>query len=100
MNDEKEGFETFLFQEKRHTAAITCCHVMKNNQAIRYASHDEDDGMWQFLCWGPHELDEVMLVSLYEIYQHDPSIATVANLPFGYEAERKDKHSEWLVHPQ
>ena len=36
-----------------------------------YVSHDEDDGMWQFLCGKAHETDEAKLVSLKSVFDLD-----------------------------
>ena len=71
---------------------------MKENQAILYACHDDDDGMWQFLCGKSyHETEDAMLVALDEIYKYDKSVAAIADLPYGYGAEREDDKSKWIV---
>lgn len=90
-------FEKFPFKDEKNTAAITCRHIIKDRREILYVSHDEDDGMWQFLCGEPHEADEAMIVSLHEIFMHDHSVAAIAELPLGCEAERKDGNSEWIA---
>jgi len=54
----------FPFYDAPNTATITCCHILENGEPILYVSHDEDDGMWQFLCGKAHETDEAKLVSL------------------------------------
>lgn len=90
-------FKRFPFTDKKNTATITCCHIMKDNQEILYASHDSDDGIWQFLCGKSHDADEAMIVSLEEIYKYDNSIAAIARLPLGYEAERTSENSKWVA---
>ena len=45
----------FPFYDAPNTATITCCHILENGEPILYVSHDEDDGMWQFLCGKAHE---------------------------------------------
>ncbi|MCL2296631.1 MAG: hypothetical protein FWC29_06100 [Methanomassiliicoccaceae archaeon] len=87
----------FPFKDEKNTATITCCHVIRDHQAILYASHDEDDGMWQFLCGKTHETSEAMIVSLDAIFTLDGSVADIAELPLGYEAERKDRNSKWVT---
>ena len=93
----KKDSSEFPFSDAKNTATITCRCVMDDHNAILYASHDEEDGMWQFLCGKAHEMDEAMVVALEDIFEYDNSIAAVSELPFGYEAERKDKHSEWIA---
>ena len=51
----------FPFYDAPNTATITCCHILENGEPILYVSHDEDDGMWQFLCGKAHETDEAKL---------------------------------------
>ena len=88
----------YPFTDAENTAAIICCHAMKDNKPILYISHDADDGMWQFLCGDSHEEKDAMAVSLHEVYLHDTSISPVATLPLGGVAERKDISSVWQVH--
>lgn len=48
------------FYDSPDTAAIICCHIMENQTPILYVSHDEDDGMWQFLYGETHEIEEAI----------------------------------------
>ncbi len=88
----------FLFSDEKNTDTISCTHVIKDKKPILYASHDADDGMWQFLCGGEHRTEDAMIVSLYEVYQIDDTISNVADLPLGHVAERKSIHSKWEAH--
>ena len=74
----------FPFYDAPNTATITCFHILENGEPILYVSHDEDDGMWQFLCGKAHETDEAKLVSLKSVFD-------------GYYAERKAQDDEWSV---
>ena len=94
---DKNSNVEFPFSDAKNTATITCRHIMDDCHAILYVSHDEDDGMWQFLCGKAHEVDEAMVVALEEVFACDTSISAVATLPYGYEAERKDESSDWIV---
>ena len=40
---------SFPFREDPNTATILCKHIARGEKPILYVSHDEDDGMWQFL---------------------------------------------------
>jgi len=97
FDTEKNSNSEFPFSDAKNAATITCCHIMNDGHAILYAAHDEDDGMWQFLCGKVHETGEAMIVALEEVFNRDNSIAAVVKLPYGYEAERKDKRTEWIV---
>jgi len=87
----------YPFADAKNMATITCRHVMKDDKPILYVSHDADDGMWQFLCGDTHENEDAMLVSLHEVYLHDTTISSIATMPLGRIAERKDIYSAWKV---
>lgn len=87
----------FPFNDAPNTATIICSHVMERHRPILYVSHDEDDGMWQFLCGKRHHESEARIVSLYSVFMLDNSIAELAGMPYGYVAERKSIDTEWII---
>ncbi len=48
--------------------------------------------MWQFLCNEEHTIEDLMLVTLKQAYELDPSIGEIKDLPLGKDA--------WREHPQ
>ena len=87
----------FPFYDAPNTAAIICCHIIYDGKHVLYVSHDEDDGMWQFLCGSAHETAEARLVSLKEVFDLDPSVGDLKDMPCGYCAERKTENDNWIV---
>ena len=87
----------FPFNDAPNTVTIICNHILEQDADILYVSHDEDDGMWQFLCGGSHEITNAKLVSLEEVFALDNSIAQLADMPCGYIASRTDIASEWKI---
>lgn len=87
----------YPFYDAPNTAAIVCCHIIDDGKPVLYVSHDEDDGMWQFLCGSTHETDEARLVSLRSVFDLDPSVGDLKDMPCGYYAERKTKNDNWIV---
>ena len=87
----------FQFSEPENTAVITCCHIIDNGADILYVSHDAEDGMWQFLCGGTHTQEQARVVSLNEIFALDNTVSELADMPCGYIAQRKSKHSKWKI---
>ena len=87
----------FPFNDAPNTATIICNHILEQDADILYVSHDEDDGMWQFLCGGSHDITDAKLVSLEEVFALDNSIAQLANMPCGYIATREDTAAEWKI---
>ena len=73
---------SFPFREDPNTATILCKHIARGEKPILYVSHD-DDGMWQFLCNQEHNIEDLMLVSLKQAYELDPSIGEIKDLPLG-----------------
>lgn len=97
---EQNGYEVimeFPFRDASNTAVITCSHILENNEPILYVSHDEDDGMWQFLCGKEHDTSEARIVSLHLMFMRDNSIAELAEMPCGCSAERHDKDAKWTI---
>ena len=90
---------TFAFKDAPDTACIICQHVLDRKNPITFISHDEEDGMWQFLCSEDHILEDVCLISLAEAFKLDASIGQVADIPCGYAVERKDGLAGWKSCP-
>ncbi len=71
---ERSNRHGISFYDSPDTATIICCHILERQAPILYVSHDEDDGMWQFLCGETHETDEAKLVSLKWVFDLDNSV--------------------------
>lgn len=87
----------FPFDVPPNTAALVCCHVINRKEPILYASHDLDDGMWQFLCGKTHEAGDGKLIALKEVFDLDPSIGALKNIPCGCQVERKTPDDSWVI---
>ena len=81
----------FAFKDAPNTACIVCHHVLAGKNPITFISHDEEDGMWQFLCSEDHTGEDARLISLAEAFKLDASIGQVG----GYAVERKDGLTGW-----
>ena len=89
---------TFAFKDAPDTACIICQHVLDRKNPITFISHDEEDGMWQFLCSEDHILEDVRLISQAEALQIDESIGQVADLPRGFVIERTEAKGRWKAY--
>ena len=85
----------FPFYDKPNTATIICCHIIDDGKPILYVSHDEDDGMWQFLCEDAHSEEDARIISLYEVYLIDKTVGQVADMPCGCCISRKNGSENW-----
>lgn len=95
MNEADE--KVFPFADAPDTAAIVCRHVLEEGAPVTYVSHDEDDGMWQFLCGGLHETADARLVSLYSVWKRDESVGGLCEMPPGFIAWRSGANGGWRV---
>ena len=89
--------ETSKFNDQSNTAVITTKKIVSGEDWIGYVTHDISDGSWQFHSVDEKVLDEKdgVVVSLKNILDIDPTTATLADLPLGWEASRSSKDSEW-----
>lgn len=75
--------------------------IFNDGEWIAYASHDAEDGAWQFHTSLPATAEpQVMLVCLKDILNVDPSIAALADLPPGWRAWRETRDSAWQREPR
>ncbi len=85
----------FPFNEPENVAVFTCSHVLEGGADICYVTHDEDDGAWQFLCGESHDESDARIVSLKEIFDRDPSVGALSQMPLGCGAVRENRESPW-----
>ena len=86
----KQKTEGFPFEDQPNTACIVCRHILSRERPVLYASHDAEDGMWQFMCGGDHSFPEdAGVIGLSEILDLDTAIAAIAKIPCGFTAERE-----------
>ena len=85
----------FPFNEPENVAVFTCVHVLENKETVCYVTHDEDDGVWQFLCNRNHNLSDARVISLKEMVERDSSVCQLADMPLGYGVSREDGASPW-----
>lgn len=88
--------QNFPFEDEPNTATFICDHVMNKQRPILYGSHDED-GYWQFLCGDRHTEEQAKIVSLKYVYDLDPSIGALADLPYGKSAYRNSIDENWII---
>ena len=95
----KHMISDWPFSDPKNVAVFTTTHVVKNKQPILYVFHDSDDGSWQFHYAGNKTEKDSMIVSLEEIFELDPSISELADMPSGQMAYREKKGSPWIRKP-
>ncbi|GLX67253.1 hypothetical protein [Paenibacillus glycanilyticus] len=86
----------WAFEDPKSVAVMTMDKIMKRESPVLYVTHDEEDGMWQFLDGDDVIQEEARLISLKQMVDIDPGLIKLANLPFGWVAWRESKDSEWI----
>jgi hypothetical protein len=82
------------FQEGRNRAVFTTRPVVEESRPILLVTHDRE-GDWQFLCGKSNHTEDARIVSLGCIFERDPTLAAVADLPEGWRAYRRGKGAAW-----
>ncbi|HEX8905857.1 MAG TPA: hypothetical protein VF771_13485 [Longimicrobiaceae bacterium] len=83
------------FADPETVATFTTRQVTRGGEPILAVFHDAEDGSWQFTTGAALKMDDMMIVSLREVFDLDPSIAEVADLPLGWEASRTAPGEPW-----
>ncbi len=82
----------------RERAASVCSHVFARARPVLLVSREGGD--WQFLCGEPHDVDErPRLVDLPQVFDGDPSLMEVRDLPPEWDAERSAVGAPWVRTP-
>lgn len=84
----------YPFADAPSTATIVCSHIIEKGDSILFVAHDKD-GMWQFLCGESHEPDEARIVDLESVFEFDPSIGVLHDMPLGSYIERLSPEDDW-----
>jgi len=89
---------SWRFQAGRNRAVFTTKPVTKLGRPVLLVFHDEE-GDWQFQCGTTNKQKDMQLVSLGVIFERDPTLAQVADLPEGWRASRSAVGAEWQREP-
>ena len=87
--------DAWPFADARNTASVTTTHIMHHGVPILLVTHDAEDGTWQFHHGDIMSMSDALLVALLEIYEHDPSVGELADLPLGWQATRDAVGQPW-----
>jgi hypothetical protein len=84
------------FPDPKNVVTFTVRDIIEKRAPILLVTHEESDGMWQFLTGGQlPEKKDWLLVALSEIVGVDPTVKELADLPVGYAATRASVADTW-----
>ncbi|WP_025562625.1 hypothetical protein [Psychromonas sp. SP041] len=86
----------WLFDQARNVATVTTKQVMYENLPVLSVVHYEDDDSWAFTCGTTNESDDLMLVSMEQVVDTDPTLSSIADLPPGWSAYRESVNHKWV----
>jgi hypothetical protein len=82
------------FHDGRNRAVFTTKPVIHDKLPILLVCHDAD-GDWQFLCGTTNDPADGAIVCLHEVLKRDQTLASLGDLPEGWQASRKDTGDPW-----
>lgn len=94
MSDHTHAFSDWPFPDAVNTVTYTTAKVAHQDFAVLQVSHD-NDGDWQFLDATTEEPGECVLLCLGCVYERDPTLAQISDLPSGWSAFRPHVGAAW-----
>jgi hypothetical protein len=86
---------TWPFVIPRNTVAVTTRSVMQENAPIVIVQNLADGEGWTFLDGQAFDVASALLVTIGSIYDRDPSIGVLADMPEGWVATREAHGASW-----
>jgi hypothetical protein len=83
------------FDQPRNCATFVTREVMDREEPILLVSHDADDHGWQFIGSTDGMPENARIIALHEAVALDPSVAELADLPPGWQAQRDAAGQPW-----
>jgi hypothetical protein len=82
----------------RRLGVICCGHVFRREREVRLVARESDG--WQFMCGGADHVradgkPDGRHIHIGHLLNFDPSLNQLADLPAGWQAERRDTASAW-----
>ena len=83
--------------DEKNTAVLTLRSILQRKQPILYVSLA--DGEWQFLGSGTPTMEDAKIVALETVFELDPTVAELSDLPVDWEAWRESPKEPWQRAP-
>lgn len=84
------------FDQARNVVAVTTHQVIDKKFPILMVVHYAEDHSWAFTCGTTNKSEDLMLVSMGNIVDLDPSLKAISDLPLGWSATRKSISDKWV----
>jgi hypothetical protein len=87
------------FDQAPNVAAITTRQVIEDNLPILTVVHYADDHSWAFVCGTSNAPEDGRVIGMGTALKIDLTLATIADLPFGWCAHRRAIGEMWTKQP-
>lgn len=81
-------------EDTMNLSVFTSRHILEEGAPVLYVVHDEE-GDWQFLGSEDVVDEDVRIISMKQMLEHDPSLHKLANMPRGMEAIRNNRNENF-----
>lgn len=94
MSTHVHSFADWPFENPVNAISYCTAKVARQLSPVRQVSHDWD-GDWQFLDATTDEPEECVILCMGCVFERDPSLREIANLPIGWSAFRQEIGAAW-----
>jgi len=91
--------DSWPFSEPRRTAAVTTARVVDRRAPIRVVQHLAEGEGWTFLDGEAFDSALGRIITMEHVYELDPSIGELADMPQGWVAIRDQAGAPWRREP-
>ena len=83
------------FDQEENVAALTTRQVLREGHPILRVVHYSDDHSWAFTCGTTDDPSDGLVVGMGCIFERDPSLREISDLPPGWGAWRESADAPW-----
>lgn len=82
------------FSDPKNVATFVSKHILTGD-VICHVYHSWEDGSWSFLPDRKTADGDCKIICLHNVYELDPSVGELADLPYGWKASRVSANHPW-----
>jgi hypothetical protein len=87
------------FDQAPNVAAITTRQIIEDGLPILAVVHYADDDSWAFVCGTSSTTEDGQVIGMGTALKLDPTLASIADLPPGWCAQRRAVGEPWAREP-
>ena len=91
--------DAWPFDQEPNVASITTRQVIELGFPVLTVVHYSDDHSWAFMCGTTDDTDDGRVICMKTAFDIGATLATIADLPPGWIADRQAVGGEWVRQP-